>query len=111
MARISISLPVAMSIFNDLKEGNHKQFIFDAIKRMNQTISNKRFRLLELRRVAEEFNLLTDFELALNKLEKEEEFLGHFLTHNKQYEKQYHLSANQLISELERLKKDSKQPA
>jgi hypothetical protein len=111
MARISISLPIAMSIFNDLKEGNNKQFLFESIGKMRNQIVQKRFRLVSLLKVAEKHNLLTDFELALNKLEKEEEFLGHFLTHNKQYEKQYHLSANQLISELERLKKDSKQPA
>jgi len=108
MARTSISLTVAISIFNELKEGDNKQFLFESIRKMRNQISQKRFRLVSLLKVAEKHNLLTDFELALNKLGEEVEFLGNFLQHNKQYEKQYNLSANQLINELERLKKDNK---
>ena len=106
MARTSICLPVAISIFYDLKEGNNKQFIFEAIKRMNQTISNKRFRLMQLCEVAEKFNLKEDLDHALDQLADEEEYVNNFLEDNKKYEKPYRLSANQLISELERLKKE-----
>jgi hypothetical protein len=107
MARISISLPVAMSIFNDLKEGDNKQFLFESIGKMRNQIVQKRFRLISLLKVAEKFNLKEDFDHALDQLEKEEEYVNNFLENNKKYEKPYHLSANQLISELERLKKDN----